>query len=60
MARIMIENLFKKTLEATDYSKTLLGHFEDHSIDWMQACGRKGRVFGRRINARAEFDTTRP
>jgi 2Fe-2S ferredoxin len=43
MAGIMIENLFKKTLQATDYSKTLLEHFQDHYIDWMQACGRKGR-----------------
>ena len=43
MARIMIENLFKKTLEASDLTKTLLKHFEDHSVDWMHACGGKGR-----------------
>jgi 2Fe-2S ferredoxin len=43
MASIMIENLFKKTIQATDYSKTLLKHFQDHGIDWMHACGGKGR-----------------
>jgi 2Fe-2S ferredoxin len=43
MARIMIENLFKKTLQATDHSKTLLKHFQDHNLDWMHACGGKGR-----------------
>jgi 2Fe-2S ferredoxin len=43
MARIMIENLFKKTIQANDLSKTLLQHFHDHHIDWMHACGGKGR-----------------
>ena len=39
----MIENLCKRTLQAPDYSKTLLEHSQDDGIDWMQACGRKGR-----------------
>lgn len=39
----MIENLFKKTLVVTDHSKTLLQHFHEHGIDWMHACGAKGR-----------------
>jgi 2Fe-2S ferredoxin len=43
MARIMIENLFKMTLSATDYSRTLLKHFQRHGLDWMHACGGKGR-----------------
>lgn len=43
MARIMIENLFKLSILATDHSKTLFKHFQDHSIDWMHACGGKGR-----------------
>lgn len=43
MARIMIENLSKKTLEVGDYAKTLLNHFQDHGLDWMHACGGKGR-----------------
>ena len=43
MARIMIENLFKRTIMAADHSKSLLRHFQDNSIDWMHACGAKGR-----------------
>ena len=43
MASIMIENLFKKTLQVTDLSKTLLQHLHDHHIDWMHSCGGKGR-----------------
>ena len=43
MARIMIENLFKKTFVVADYNKTLLRHFKDNYIDWMHACGGKGR-----------------
>jgi ferredoxin, 2Fe-2S len=43
MASIMIENLFKKTIQAVDHTKTLLEHFQDHGIDWMHACGAKGR-----------------
>lgn len=43
MARIMIENLFKRTIVATDHSKCLLKHFQDNQIDWMHACGGKGR-----------------
>ena len=43
MARIMIENLFNKCLQAPDHSKTLLEHFQEHNIDWMHSCGGKGR-----------------
>ena len=39
----MIENLFKRILEVPDETKTLLRHLQDNSIDWMQACGGKGR-----------------
>lgn len=42
MARIMIENLFKRTLDA-ETGKTLLSNFQDNAIDWMHACGGKGR-----------------
>src|SRR5690606_34288021 len=43
MARIMIENLFKKTLEVSDLSRTLLSHLHAQGVDWMHACGGKGR-----------------
>ncbi len=39
----MIVNLAEKILEVADHSKTLLQHFHDHRIDWMQSCGGKGR-----------------
>jgi ferredoxin, 2Fe-2S len=43
MARIVIANWAKKTLEVTDLSKSLLLHFHDHHLDWLHACGGKGR-----------------
>lgn len=43
MARIVIANWAEKTLEVTDLSKTLLRHFHDNQLDWMHACGGKGR-----------------
>jgi 2Fe-2S ferredoxin len=43
MPRIVIANWAEKTLEVTDLSKTLLRHFQDHGLDWMHACGGKGR-----------------
>ena len=43
MARIVIVNWAKKTLEISDLSKSLLRHFHDHHLDWMHACGGKGR-----------------
>ena len=39
----MIENLFKKTIVASDLSMTLLQHLQKNGIDWMHACGGKGR-----------------
>jgi ferredoxin, 2Fe-2S len=42
MAKIRIENLFDKILQA-DLQKTLLQNFQTHALDWMHACGGKGR-----------------
>lgn len=42
-ARIVINNWAEKTLEVTNLSKKLLQHFQDHRLDWMHACGGKGR-----------------
>ena len=39
----MIENLFKRILDVRDETKTLLTHLQDNGIDWMHACGGKGR-----------------
>lgn len=43
MAVIVIKNLAEKTLDVQDFSKTLLQHVQENGLDWMQACGGKGR-----------------
>ena len=43
MARIRITNWKEKTWEVIDLTKPLLRHFHDHGLDWMHACGGKGR-----------------
>jgi ferredoxin, 2Fe-2S len=43
MAVIVIKNLKEKTLEVQDFSKTILQHVQENGIDWMHACGGKGR-----------------
>jgi 2Fe-2S ferredoxin len=43
MAVIVIKNLGEKTLEVQDFSKTILQHVQANAIDWMHACGGKGR-----------------
>jgi ferredoxin, 2Fe-2S len=43
MAVIVIKNLAEKTLEVQDFSKTLLQHVQQNGLDWMHACGGKGR-----------------
>ncbi len=42
MARIVIQNL-GKSLDVKDLSKTILQHVHKSHIDWMHACGGKGR-----------------
>lgn len=43
MARIVISNLHGRTLEVTDLSRTLLEHLQREFLDWMHACGARGR-----------------
>lgn len=43
MAVIVIANWAEKTLKITDFSKTLLQHLHSHQLDWMHACGAKGK-----------------
>ncbi len=43
MVKIVIENLAQKVLIAEEPDKTALHHFHSHRIDWMHACGGKGR-----------------
>ena len=43
MVKIVIENLGRKELEVNNDAKSVLSHLQDHFIDWMHACGAKGR-----------------
>jgi len=43
MVKIVIENLDRKELEVNNSSKTVLSHLHEHYLDWMHACGAKGR-----------------
>ncbi|HYG18715.1 MAG TPA: 2Fe-2S iron-sulfur cluster-binding protein [Ohtaekwangia sp.] len=43
MAVILIQNLGARSISVHDPSRTLLQHFQDHYLDWMHACGGKGR-----------------
>jgi 2Fe-2S ferredoxin len=43
MVKIVIENLGKKEVVINDLSKTVLQHLHGNFIDWMHACGAKGR-----------------
>lgn len=60
MAIIMIENLFKKAIHVNDLTKTLLQHFSDHHIDWMHACGAKGRCITCKVIISAGVEHFRP
>ncbi|MDZ4715504.1 MAG: 2Fe-2S iron-sulfur cluster-binding protein [Cytophagales bacterium] len=43
MVKIIIENLGQKELLLSGLNKTALQHLQSHFVDWMQACGGKGR-----------------
>ena len=43
MVKIVIENLGQKEVPVTRVDWTALRHFQAHFVDWMQACGAKGR-----------------
>jgi 2Fe-2S ferredoxin len=43
VVKIVIENLAQKEVLISDPSQSLLTAFQEASIDWMHACGGKGR-----------------
>jgi ferredoxin, 2Fe-2S len=49
MVKIVIENWRQKELAFTDLTKTALSHFLESGLDWMHACGGKGRCTTCRI-----------
>ena len=43
MPKIQIRNLNNRLLTISDNSQTVLHSIQSHDIDWMHACGGKGR-----------------
>ncbi len=43
MVKITIENLAEKTIISNDSTLSVLGILHENGIDWMHACGGKGR-----------------
>ena len=43
MVKIVIDNLDGKELEVNEGNHSVLHHVQEHFIDWMHACGGKGR-----------------
>lgn len=43
MPKIIITNLGKRAITCNDSSKSILQHIHENFIDWMFACGGKGR-----------------
>ena len=43
MVKIVIENLAKKEVEVNDFSLPVLRHLHSQFVEWMHACGGKGR-----------------
>ena len=43
MPQILIKNLDNRLIASNDNSQTVLNIIHDHQIDWMHACGAKGR-----------------
>ena len=43
MIKITIKNLASKTIHCSTKTKSLLEILQSHYIDWMHACGGKGR-----------------
>ncbi|MEO1051360.1 MAG: 2Fe-2S iron-sulfur cluster-binding protein [Bacteroidota bacterium] len=43
MPKILVKNLFNKALSYSDNTKSVLGILQEHYVDWMHACGGKGR-----------------
>lgn len=41
--KIKLENLDNREIEVDDKAKPLLKHLHDNHIDWLHACGAKGR-----------------
>lgn len=43
MPKIVIQNLYNREIFTNDESKNLLNIIHENEVDWMHACGGKGR-----------------
>jgi 2Fe-2S ferredoxin len=43
MVKIIIENLAQKEVPADEPGRTVVQHILDHRVDWLHACGNKGK-----------------
>lgn len=43
MPRIVIENLYNRTIDSEKSSGKVIELIHENGIDWMHACGKKGR-----------------
>jgi 2Fe-2S ferredoxin len=43
MVNIIIENLGQKEVPVSDFNRSALQHIQSARVDWLQACGGKGR-----------------
>lgn len=60
MVKITIENLGQKELFVNDLSKPLLHHLHSNGIDWMHACGAKGRCTTCKYIVKAGWENITP
>jgi ferredoxin, 2Fe-2S len=60
MSQIRIQNIHNKTVSVRDSSKTVLKIFQDNLLDWMHACGGKGRCTSCRMQVLEGADQLSP
>jgi 2Fe-2S ferredoxin len=60
MVKIVIENLGQKVVEVTEPGLPALRHFQANRIDWMHACGAKGRCTTCRMKVLQGSETLGP
>ncbi|MFY0593207.1 2Fe-2S iron-sulfur cluster-binding protein [Roseivirga sp.] len=57
MPKILIRNLNNKTISANDAKKSILDIIHSESVDWMHACGGKGKCTTCKMVVHAGIDT---
>lgn len=60
MAKILIRNLNNKVVTSKDNSKTILNIIHENQIDWMHACGAKGRCTTCKLIVHAGLENLSP